>query len=101
MNSEYNARLLDAGWTIHCERSIEVDIAGDARSVQRYSSLRATKGDDQIVVRARLGSEDTAILELYQEAKALDPDLQQIASLAGSGAWVIDLNQAKSGGGPK
>jgi hypothetical protein len=97
MNSEYHSRLLDCGWTIHCERAIEVDIAGDGKTVQRYSTLRATKGDDQIVVRARLGREETALLELYQEAKALDPDLQQVAMLAGSGEWVIDLSQVKAG----
>lgn len=96
MKSETRARLLDAGWTIHCERSIEVDIAGEARSVQRYCTLRANKGDDQILVRARLGREESALSELYQEAKAIDPDLQQIATLAGSGEWVIDLSQAKS-----
>jgi hypothetical protein len=99
MESETHGRLQDAGWTIHCERSIEVDLAGEARSVQRYCTWRATKGDDQIVVRARLGREDTALLELYQEAKSIDPDLQQIAMLAGSGAWVIDLGQAKYGDG--
>jgi hypothetical protein len=97
MESETRARLVDAGWTIHCERSIEVDIAGEARSVQRICTLRATKGDDQILVRARLGREDSALAELYQEAKAIDSDLQQIAMLAGSGEWVIDLSQAQAG----
>jgi hypothetical protein len=98
MKSETHGRLLDAGWTIHFERSIEVDLASDAKAVQRYCTLRATKGDDQIVVRARLGREDTALLEAYQEAKAIDPDLQQIAMLAGSGEWVIDLGQLRAGG---
>lgn len=98
MKSESYGRLEDAGWTIHFERSIEVDISGESKAAQRYCTLRATKGDDQIVVRARLGREDAAVMELYQEAKAIDPDLQQIAMLAGSGEWVIDLSQARSGG---
>ena len=98
MKSETHGRLEDAGWTIHFERSIEVDISGEGKTAHRYCTLRATKGDDQVVVRAKLGREETALLELYQEAKSIDPDLQQIAMLAGSGEWVIDLSQARSGG---
>jgi hypothetical protein len=98
MKSETHGRLEDAGWTIHFERSIEVDISGDSKTAHRYCTLRATKGDDQVVVRAKLGREETALLELYQEAKSIDPDLQQTAMLAGSGEWVIDLSQARSGG---
>jgi hypothetical protein len=98
MKSETHGRLQDAGWTIHFERSIEVDMAGEAKTALRFCTLKATKGDDQIVVRAKLGREDAAILELYQEAKSIDPDLQQIAMLAGSGEWVIDLSQARAGG---
>jgi hypothetical protein len=98
MKSETQGRLEDAGWTIHLERSIEVDLAGEGKTAQRYCTLRATKGDDRIAVRAKLGREESALLELYQEAKAIDPDLQQIAMLAGSGAWVIDLSQARAGG---
>lgn len=98
MSSELHSRLLEAGWTIHTERSIEIDIAGESKTVERYCLMTGTKQDDQIKVRALLGREDSALRELYREAKSIDPDLQQVATLAGSGEWVIDLSQMKSGG---
>jgi hypothetical protein len=97
MSHEIKNRLIEAGWAVRCERSIDVDIAREAKSVDRISCLRATKGDDQIVVRAQLGHEESAMRELYREAKAIDSDLQHVAMLAGSGEWVIDLSQVKSG----
>ena len=94
MSTETRGRLLDAGWTIQCERRIEVNLLGESKSVERVATWRAVKGTDEIVVQAGLGQDAAAFLELYKAAKSIDPDLQQIAMDAGSGAWVIDLSEA-------
>ena len=84
------ARMADAGWSLICERHIEIDTRGDSREEQRYCTWRATKGTHTIVVQCKWGYDQPTLLDLYRAAKAIDPDLQQAATEAGSGAWIID-----------
>jgi hypothetical protein len=77
------------GWTLACEKHIEIDTRGPSRHEQRYSIWRATKGVHEIVVKAKW-DDAHALAELYKAAKAIDPDLHQRAIEAGSGAWIID-----------
>src|SRR5262245_61273254 len=96
MASETRSRMEDAGWTLACERYIEIDSRGDVRHEQRFCTWRATKGTDEVVVKAKLGHDQHALLDLYKAAKAIDPDLQQVATDAGSGAWIIDLSEVEA-----
>ena len=48
------------------------------------------------MVRSKLGEEAVALRYLYDMAKTIDPDLQQISLDAGSGGWVFDLTQVES-----
>ena len=83
MAYDTRTRLADAGWTLACERHIEIDTRGDARQEQRYCTWRATKATHEIVVQAKWGYDQPALLELYKAAKGIDPDLQQLATEAG------------------
>ena len=94
MHNDRRARLIDAGWTIVRQRHIGIDITGKEKGDDRYCTWRAAKGDDEVVVRAMLGDDQTALIELYAAAKAIDPELRQIAVDAGSGAYVFDLGDA-------
>ena len=89
MPTDSRTRLVDAGWTLVCERHIEIDTRGPSRHEQRHCVWRATKGMHEIVVRAKW-DDPHALADLYKAAKAIDPDLQQRAIEAGSGAWIID-----------
>jgi len=89
MPAEMHTRLVDAGWTLECEKHIEIDVRSGPRLEQRYCVWRATKGIHQIVVRAKW-DDAHALSDLYKAAKGVDPDLQQRAIEAGSGAWIID-----------
>ncbi len=91
MSTEFRSRLADAGWMLTCERHIEIDLRGETRQDHRHCTWRAVKGADEVVVIGRFGHEHAALAELYNQAKSIDPDLQQIAMQAGSGAWIIDL----------
>jgi hypothetical protein len=92
MPAETHTRLVDVGWTLTCEKHIEIDTRGAARHEHRYCLWRATKGVHEIVIRAKW--DDThALAELYKTAKTIDPDLQQRAIEAGSGAWIIDRQE--------
>lgn len=86
-------RLIEAGWVLTCERFVDLAAGGDE---QRRSTWRATKGIDELVVRCKLGDEEAALRYLYDTAKSMDPDLQQLAMEAGSGGWVFDLSQTDS-----
>jgi hypothetical protein len=96
MTRDLRSRLVDAGWSITIERHVEIDLRGDADGGERYSTLRASKGGDEVVVRVGIGREPDAFRELYREVKALDPVVQQIAQQDGSGAWVFDLSKGAS-----
>ena len=93
--SSLRDRLGESGWSLTCERFIDID-AGDDGKGQRHCTWRATKGIEQLVVRSTLGEEQVALRYLYDMAKTIDPDLQQIAMESGSGGWVFDLDQAES-----
>ena len=84
-------RLNEAGWSLTCERF--VDLTDPEAGQQRFCTWRAEKGIDQIMVKCRLGDEQTALRYLYDVAKTFDADLQQLAMEAGSGGWVFDLSQ--------
>jgi len=86
-------RLIEAGWSLTCERFIDIDPGSDNKG-QRYCTWRAKKGIEELVVRSKLGEESVALRYIYDMAKTIDPDLQQIAMDAGSGGWVFDLTQA-------
>lgn len=86
-------RLIEAGWSLTCERFIDIDPNSDGKG-QRYCTWRAKKGIEELVVRSKLGEENVALRYLYDMAKTIDPDVQQIAMEAGSGGWVFDLTQA-------
>ena len=90
MANDMRTRMVDAGWTLVCERHIEIDTRGDARQEQRYCVWRATKGTHEILVKSKWGYDQPALQDLYKAAKAIDPDLLQAATAAGSGAWIID-----------
>jgi hypothetical protein len=92
MTTDMRTRLVDVGWTLACEKHIEIDTRGPARQEQHYCLWRATKGMHEVVVRARWDDQH-ALAELYKAAKAIDPDLRQRAIEAGSGAWIIDPNE--------
>ncbi|MCA9184776.1 MAG: hypothetical protein R3E01_25165 [Pirellulaceae bacterium] len=93
MSTERQARMVDAGWTITCERHIQIDMTTDHKSDKRTCTWRAVKGVNEVVIRGKLGEEQAALIELYAAAKSIDPDLRQLATDAGSGAWVFDLSQ--------
>ena len=93
--SSLRSRLVESGWSLSCERFIDIG-AGDDGKGQRHCTWRATKGIEQLVVRSKLGEEQVALRYLYDMAKTIDPDLQQIAMESGSGGWVFDLDQAES-----
>ena len=93
--SSLRDRLEESGWSLTCERFIDI-VAGDDGKGQRHCTWRATKGIEQLVVRSKLGEEQVALRYLYDMAKTIDPDLQQIAMESGSGGWVFDLDQAES-----
>jgi hypothetical protein len=96
MSSDTRTRLVDAGWTLTCERHIEIDTRGDCRHEQRYFTWRATKGTFEVVVQSNWGHDQPALVDLYKAAKAIDPDLQRLAMEAGSGAWIIDPKELES-----
>lgn len=96
MSSETRSRLVDAGWSITCDRYVGIDLTGGAKREERFCTWRGAKGADEVVVKSKLGDDHAALRELYMAAKAIDPDLRQIAMEAGSGAWVFDLSQAES-----
>jgi hypothetical protein len=96
MTSERYNRLVDAGWSVTCERYIGIDLSGPNRTDDRFCTWRASKGANQVVVKAKFGDDQSAIIELYNAAKVIDPDLRQIAANAGSGAWVFDLSKANA-----
>ena len=90
------ARLKDAGWTLSCQRFI--DLSSDQPGVPgtRTCTWRAVKGDLELVVKAKLGQDSEALRYLYDVAKTIDPDLHQISMESGSGGWVFDLSQAET-----
>lgn len=96
MSTEFRSRLADAGWILTCERYIEIDLRGESKQDQRRCTWRAVKGADEVVVIGKFGHEHAALAELYAQAKSIDPDLQQIALQAGSGAWIIDLTSVET-----
>lgn len=90
-------RLTEAGWTVKCQRFVDIETSADVDgSVERTCTWRAIKGIDELVVKARLNDQQTALRYLYDLAKSVDPDLQQIAMESGSGGWVFDLTDAES-----
>lgn len=90
MASDIRTRLIDAGWTVACDRRIEIDTRGDSPQEVRYCIWRGKKGTLDVSVKAKWGYDQPALQDLYKAAKSIDPDLQQLARQAGSGAWVID-----------
>jgi hypothetical protein len=50
----------------------------------------------ELVVKAKLGQDANALRYLYDVAKTIDPDLQQLAMESGSGGWVFDLSQGET-----
>ena len=93
--STTRSRLIDAGWSLVCERYVDLG-SGDGAQLQRHCTWRAAKGVDEFVVRSQIGDEEVALRYLYDMAKTIDPDLQQLAMEAGSGGWVFDLSQTES-----
>ena len=93
--SSLRDRLEESGWSLTCERLIDIGTDDDGKG-RRSCTWRATKGIEQLVVRSKLGEEQVALRYLYDMAKTIDPDLQQIAMESGSGGWVFDLDQAES-----
>lgn len=94
--STLQTRLSEAGWTLSCQRFIDLDSDPGGTPGARTCTWKAVKGDQELVVKAKLGEESTALRYLYDMAKTVDPDLQQIAMEAGSGGWVFDLSQVES-----
>jgi hypothetical protein len=90
------ARLKDAGWTLYCQRFIDLNPDPAGTPGARTCTWRAVKGDLELVVKAKLGQDAEALRYLYDLAKTIDPDLQQIAMDSGSGGWVFDLSQAET-----
>jgi len=86
-------RLNDAGWTLHCQRYIDLVAGEDDGPQARTCTWKAVKGEQELVVRSQLGKEGDALRYLYDVAKTIDPDLQQIAMESGSGGWVFDLSK--------
>lgn len=92
--SKLQTRLKDAGWTLSCQRFIDLDASQADSPGCRTCTWRAVKGEQELIVRARLGDDIEALRYLYDVAKTIDPDLQQIAMESGSGGWVFDLSQS-------
>lgn len=94
--STLQTRLKYAGWTLHCERFIDLNADPAGAPGSRTCTWRAVKGEMELVVRAKLGQDSEALRYLYDVAKTIDPDLQQIAMESGSGGWVFDLSQVET-----
>ena len=94
--STLQTRLNEAGWTVNCQRFIDLDSENTGEPGPRTCTWRAVKGNQELVVKAKLGEEQTALRYLYDVAKSVDPDLQQIAMESGSGGWVFDLSQVEA-----
>jgi hypothetical protein len=94
--SMLQARLKDAGWSLHCQRFIDLNPDPTGAPGARTCTWRAVKGDLELVVKAKLGQDNEALRYLYDVAKTIDPDLQQIAMESGSGGWVFDLSQGQT-----
>ena len=90
--STLQARLKDAGWTLNCQRFIDLIPDQTGGPGARTCTWRAVKGEMELVVKAKLGQDNEALRYLYDVAKTIDPDLQQIAMDSGSGGWVFDLS---------
>ena len=94
--STLQARFKDAGWALHCQRFIDLNSDQTGTPGARTCTWRAVKGDLELVVKAKLGQDTEALRYLYDVAKTVDPDLQQIAMESGSGGWVFDLSQGET-----
>ena len=94
--STLQARLKDAGWTLHCQRFIDLNSDETGAPGVRTCTWRAVKGELELVVKAKLGQDIEALRYLYDVAKTIDPDLQQVAMESGSGGWVFDLSQGET-----
>jgi hypothetical protein len=94
--STLQTRLKYAGWTLHCQRFIDLTSDQAGTPGARTCTWRAVKGEQELVVKAKLGQDTDALRYLYDVAKTIDPDLQQIAMDSGSGGWVFDLSQGET-----
>ena len=91
--SKLQTRLNAAGWTLSCQRFIDLDSGETGTPGARTCTWRAVKGEQELIVKARLGEDNEALRYLYDVAKTIDPDLHQIAMESGSGGWVFDLSR--------
>lgn len=94
--SDLQARLINSGWSLVCERFANIEPSPDAAGPKRSCTWTATKGIERVVVQGELGQEQIALRYLYDMIKSRDPDLQQVALEAGSGGWVFDLSDVES-----
>jgi hypothetical protein len=98
--SKLQARLKEAGWTLNCQRFIDLYSDQTGTLGARTCTWRAVKGELELIVKAKLGQDAEALRYLYDVAKTIDPDLQQIAMESGSGGWVFDLSQGELDSNP-
>jgi hypothetical protein len=94
--SQLQTRLKHAGWTLNCQRFIDLGSDQAGTPGPRTCTWRAVKGEMELVVKAKLGQDANALRYLYDVAKTIDPDLQQLAMESGSGGWVFDLSQGET-----
>jgi hypothetical protein len=69
--SQLQTRLKHAGWTLNCQRFIDLGSDQAGTPGPRTCTWRAVKGEMELVVKAKLGQDANALRYLYDVAKAV------------------------------